>query len=101
MGNLELIKKEYKCREMTLSNGLKCTINVISIDSNNKVQRLEGGSIYAVDAERTMMPMPNNLTFYCYRMDNGQFSKNVNGWIDGDFATILDEIVRIIEEDIA
>ena len=101
MGKLELIKKENRCSELTLSNGLKCTINTIIINTDNKVEKLEGGSIYAADAERTMMPMPNNLTFYCYRMDNGQFRKNVNGWIDGDFTELLDEIVRTIEEDIA
>jgi hypothetical protein len=101
MGKLELIKKEYKCSELTLSNGLKCTINTIIINTDNKVERLEGGSIFKEGEEVTMMPMNKNFTFSCTRMDNGQFRKNVNGWIDGDFATILDEIVRIIEEDIA
>lgn len=100
MGNLELIRKEYKCKELTLSNGLKCSINTISVDATNKVQILEGGSIYAADQEKTMMPKPDNLTFRCYRMENGQFNKSVNGWIDGDFATLLDEIVSTIEAEI-
>ena len=100
MGNLELTRKEYKCKEMILSNGLICSINTISVDANNTVQRLEGGSIYAPTEERSMMPMPNHLTFYCYRMENGQFNKSVNGWIDGNFATLLDEIVKTIEAEI-
>lgn len=100
MGNLELIRKEYKSNELTLSNGLKCSIDTISVDANNKVQRLEGGSIYAPNEERSKMPMPNNLTFLCHRMENGQFNKSVNGWIDGDFATLLDEIVKTIEAEI-
>lgn len=100
MGNLELTRKEYKCREMTLSNGLICSINTISVDANNKVQKLEGGSIFKESKEVTMMPMDKNFTFSCTRMDNGQFRKNVNGWIDGDFATILDEIIRTIEAEI-
>lgn len=97
---LELIRKEYKCSEMMLSNGLKCTINVITINAENKVQRLEGGSIFKENEEKTMMPMDKNFTFSCTRLDNGQFSKNVNGWIDGDFTEILDEIVTTIESDI-
>ncbi len=96
MALFKLIRKEYKCENMTLSNGLKCTIDNISLDMYGKVQRLEGGSI----SNSTEGITPNSLTFRCYRMDNGQFNKSVNGWIDGDFATLLDEIVAIIEGEI-